>query len=209
MSAPTLPFRFVTFGDGAPYPVHEQLHHVDRQQPFMVDLLSGDAYDRGGVLRQPAPEDFLRQLHPLPAPLVEDHDSDQEIEIIEPDSYLDHAAVVKAKDTLGVEPNGSRRHSTIAASKPLSMSHPDAGPQRSRSELDRPSRMLHQDSEQDSDVGSTPQRVPTIGNDMFSPVLGGLHRLHSVPVRKESKMGRLKRFFSFRKKRQYGRRSSR
>jgi hypothetical protein len=89
----------------------------------------------------------------------------------------------------------------------LSMSHPDAGPQRSKSQLYMPSRMLHQVSEQNSEVCSTPQRVLPIGNDMFSPVLGGLHRLPSVPLRKESKTGGLKRFFSFRKKRQYGRSS--
>ncbi|KAH7061923.1 hypothetical protein BKA63DRAFT_429600 [Paraphoma chrysanthemicola] len=207
MIAPTPPFRFVTFGDGAPYPVHEPLHHVDQQQPFMVDLLSGDAYDRGGVLRQPATEDFLGQLPPLPAPPVEEHDSDQEMEIIELDSHLDHAAGDEEEDTVEVEANCPRGHSTIVTWRPLSMSHPDAGPQRSKSQLYMPSRMLHQVSEQNSEVCSTPQRVLPIGNDMFSPVLGGLHRLPSVPLRKESKMGGLKRFFSFRKKRQYGRSS--
>jgi hypothetical protein len=206
MSMPTLPFRFVAFGDGAPYPVHESNHTMEPAKPFMVDMITGDQWHRGGSLRQPVAEDFLRTQHPLPAPPVEEHDSDQEMEIIEPDSYLTHASGVEAQEANEAQQAGPDRHSTIGTSQPLTMSKPDAGPQRSESELDTPSRTSNiPDHEHEPEVVDTPPRIPTMGDDMFSPVLGGLQRLPSVPVRKESKMGRLKRFFSFRKKRQYGR----
>jgi hypothetical protein len=45
------PFRFVTYVDDAPYPVHESTHHTG--QPGMIDLLSEDLYHRVGSIRQP------------------------------------------------------------------------------------------------------------------------------------------------------------
>jgi hypothetical protein len=41
--------------------------------------------------------------------------------------------------------------------------------------------------------------------DMFSPALGGLHRLESAPMRRPSRLGRLKRFFSYKGRREYAR----
>jgi hypothetical protein len=40
-------------------------------------------------------------------------------------------------------------------------------------------------------------------SDMFSPALGGLHRLESAPMRRPSRLGRLKRFFSYKGRREY------
>jgi hypothetical protein len=54
-------------------------------------------------------------------------------------------------------------------------------------------------------TGSEPSEVHAMGADMFSPALGGLHRLPSAPPRRPSRLGRFKRFFSLKGRRQYGR----
>jgi len=175
----------------------------------MVDLLSGDQWHRGGSLRQPVAEDFLRQRHPLPAPpLVEILDEEVEMEDIkpedwvdevpatEPDSYFPDVPITNQQpDHLQSHAPELDRRDTIA---PLSVVIPSPVPERPATAPPRPESA--QSKRQD-----TPTRVPAMANDFFTPVLGGLQRLRSTP-QKESKSERVKRFFSFRR-RKYGRAS--
>ncbi|KAF2032479.1 hypothetical protein EK21DRAFT_109858 [Setomelanomma holmii] len=206
-SMPNLPFRFVTFGEGAPYPVHDSDHSMTQPQPAIFDLLSGENWQRVGSIRQPVAEDFPRPQHPLPAPPVDQHDSDQELEIIEPDSYLKYQPVIGAATTTGTRPGETESRHALATSNLLTVSKPDEGLNRSKSESNMPPNFSRPLLKQSTEVSSTPPQVPTMGEDMFSVALGGLHRLPSAPARKPSKVSRLKRFFSSRKNRQYGRAS--
>jgi hypothetical protein len=158
----------------------------------MIDLLSGDLYRRVGSIRQPV-ADFLQPQHPLWVPSIEEHDSDQELSIIEPDFC--------SPDALATD------HAT-AFTKPLNIVKAAATPKHSKPMLDIPS------SSSNASQGSTmPNRrnngpsVPVIATDTFSSALGGLHRLTTAPTNKPSKLGRIKRFFSLRRNRQYGRAS--
>lgn len=130
----TLPFRFVTFGEGAPYPDSEIQQPA--QQPFMVDFLSGDHWHRGSSLRQPVAEGFLRPQYPLPPPPVEEHGSDQELPIIEPDSYLENFPASDQFHDGGVI--DLDRRDTIATTKPLKIVKPDASHRRSHTALELP-----------------------------------------------------------------------
>jgi hypothetical protein len=69
-------------------------------------------------VRQPTAEDFFRPQHPLPAPPIEEYDSDQDLPFLEPDS---HEYFFSAPNTYrtGVQPQTSgldfpTRHSTTA-----------------------------------------------------------------------------------------------
>ena len=210
LSMLTLPFRFVTIAEGAPYPLHEVQQLAE--QPFMVDLLSGDQWHRGGSIRQPVAEDYLRPQHPLPAPPVEEHDSDQELPVIEPDSYLDPSlsTVQQSHQPHDVGTVSLGRRDTIATTKPFNIVKPDPAHKRSKSALALPSHTARPSSLAESGRmkrEDTAVHVPSMTNDFFSPVLGGLQRLPSAPPKKESKSERLKRFFSFRRGRKYGRAS--
>jgi hypothetical protein len=212
-NVPNLPFRLVTSTGGAPYPLHEE--DVTAEQSHMVDLISGERFNRTESVRQPVVEDFLHPQHsrPLPSPKIyesdqymdviepiEEHEEDQHLPIIEPDSYFptDHADTYfpSRPHTAGAVDLG--RRDTIASTKPtglhLDTRRPD--PKRSKSAAD----VLETT---DSEHGE----VPAMGADMFSPALGGLHRLPSAPLKRPSRLGRIKRFFSLKGRRPYGKAS--
>lgn len=182
------PFRFVNFGPGAPYPEHEG--EEEHQQPYMIDMLSGEQWPRGGgKVRQPVAEDFLG-LRSVPA---QEHGNYQEYEqdgpeyvtdAIEPLPYI--PTLPSSNHTYLTHPSDVGRHHSIATTKPQDTVKPDPVPKRSKSAADMPT------------------QPPPMANDFFSPVLGGLQRLPSVQ-QKESKGQRLKRIFSFGKRRKYGR----
>ena len=165
----------------------------------MVDLLSGDQWHRGGSLRQPVAEDFLR---PRPAPPVEMCDEETGTESIEPDDWVDGVSATepdsyfKDAPVTGQQPDHLQSHATELDRRdtfaPLSIVIPPR-PESAKSESAI------------SERRDTPTRVPAMANDFFSPVLGGLQRLPSVP-QKQSKSERVRRFFSFRR-RKYGRAS--
>ena len=197
--SPILPFRFVIPGSGTPYPVHEA------PEPGMVDLLSGDQWHRGGSLRQPVAEDFLR---PRPAPPVEMCDEETGTESIEPEDWVNEVSATEPDSYFhdvpitNQQPDHPQSHATELDRRdpiaPLSVVIPSPVPERPNTAPPRP------ESAQ-SERQDTPTRVPAMANDFFSPVLGGLQRLPSVP-QKQSKSERVRRFFSFRR-RKYGRAS--
>jgi hypothetical protein len=200
-----MPFRLVAFSDGAPYPLDESQHTAEPSH--MVDLWSGERFHRADSIRQPVAEDYLQPRRPLPPLPIEEHDSDQDLPIIEPDSYS-HS--VYADDHYLSQPkradevNLSRRD-TIATTRSLSIVKTRLVHKRSKSAINLSTR-TSQDFDTPESQG-TPVPVAAMGDDMFSPVLGGLHQIPSVPARRPSKMSRLKRFFSFKGRRQYGRAS--
>jgi len=207
LHSPTLPFRFVIPGSGTPYPVHEA------PEPGMVDLLSGDQWHRGGSLRQPVAEDFLRPQKALPAPPVEGRDEEIEVEVAEPDDWVNevpatepdsyfHDVPVTSQQPSHLQSHATEldRRDTIA---PLSVVIPSPVPERPNTAPPRPESAQSESAV--SERQDTPTRVPAMANDFFSPVLGGLQRLPSTP-QKESKSERVRRFFSFRR-RKYGRAS--
>lgn len=197
-------FRFVTFGPGAPYPEHDM---QQQPQPFMIDMLSGEQWQRGGELRQPVAEDFLvpsridgrvqgydaedeeygdYEDKPLPDLPVEAMKRDPWADSIEPEPYI------AVPQTSQAGPSDIVRHNTIASSKPHNTLSLDPAPKRSKSAVG---------------VAGAPVQVSPMANDFFSPVLGGLQRLPIVP-QKESKSQRFKRMFSFgSRRRKYGRAS--
>jgi hypothetical protein len=218
LSMPEFPFRVVTMNESRALYSGD---HAD-EQPYMVDLLSGDAWQRCAPIRQPVAEDFLQPHHPLPPPPVAEYDSEQDLPVIEPASYLNEPSAIESDSDLGdvlvnEEPVMSNqasstdlsRRRTIASTKPLNIvKKPDpVHNKRSKSALAMSSHAspspvvtLRVDGYQDA-----PLRIRTIGSDMFSSALGGLHRLPDIAVRKESKRDRFKRFFSIRRRWDYGR----
>lgn len=201
-----MPFRLIAFPEGAPYPLDES-HHAP-EPLHIVDLVSGERFHRVDSIRQPVAEDFLRPNHPLPAPLIE-YDSDQDLPIIEPYSHWNdvladdhHLSRPERADNVNVG-----RRETIATTKPLNVVKAGPTHKRPKSAINLLSHASHK-SGTTAGPGTpvpTPDPAPAIGDDMFSPVTGGLHRLESAPVRKPSKRGRLKRFFSLKHRRKYGR----
>jgi hypothetical protein len=152
-------------------------------------------------------EDFLRLQHPLPALPVEEHDSEQELSIIEPNS---HSPGALTTDHLAPRSHsaGAADHAT-GSIEPLNIVKADATLKHSKSIIADPTI-----SSNASQRFATPNRqdngpaVPVIATDMFSSVLGGLHCLPIAPTRKPSRLGRIKRFFSLKRHRHYGRASS-
>jgi hypothetical protein len=203
----SVPFRLVAFPKGAPYPLGELQH---APEPLLVDLVSGEPFHRADSIRQPVAEDFLRPNYPLPSPPVE-YDSDQDQPVIEPHSYwhdMDadghHLSRLGRADNVNVP-----QRATIATAKPINVVKASLTHKRSKSVRNLPSHTSHKsDITESLDTPvPTPVPAPAIDDDMFSPVMGGLHLLESVPVRKQSKMRRLKRFFSFKHHREFGRAS--
>jgi hypothetical protein len=201
------PFRVVTINSGrAPYP-------SDHNDAITVDLISGEAWQCGASIRQPVAEDFLQPHRPLHALPVVQFGSDQDIPVIEPGPYVEEPAVdeqnVSSLET--PSPRLSRRD-TVTSTKPPSVIHKhDPVHKRPKSALDMvshvsPSLVLAPGFDKRHD---TSVRVPTIGSDMFSSALGGLQRLPDAPDRKQSRCDRFKRFFSSRRRREYGRTSTR
>jgi hypothetical protein len=195
---PNIPFRLIAFTGGAPYPLHET--QPTAEQSRMFDLVSGDRFQNTDSIRQPIAEDFLRPQRPLPAPRVkvyeavqyfniiepiEEHPEDQILPDIEPDSYFVDPS----------RPNPSRRD-TIATAQPSDFLEVVPDPKRSKSAAD-----VYESA------GFEQSQTPAICDDMFSPAPGGLHKLPTAPPRKLSRMGRIKRFFSLKHRREYGRAS--
>jgi hypothetical protein len=210
VSMPNMPYRLVTSTGGAPYPLHDG--DATTEQSHMVDFISGERFHRTQSIRQPVAEDFLHPQHPHPLPPpktyesgqymdviapVEEHEEDQHIPIIEPDSYFpsDHADPCNPPRPHTADAVDLGRRDTIATTKPTSMNLDTRVPdsRRSKSAID----VL---DATDSEHGE----VPAMGADMFSPALGGLHHLRSAPSQRPSRLGRIKRFFSLKDRRQYG-----
>jgi hypothetical protein len=192
-----------SFLQSPPYPLHG--HENNEQSTSSLQL-----YHHSSI-RQPTAEDFLRPDHPLPVPPPKVYDSDQNLPVIEPDSYLPEGF-----DSTNFEPQSQqqvaaapKRHHTTAAAKAPSKPTPRQDYKRSQSELIAPSHgptLAHESAVPEHH--STPVRVPTINSDMYQPALGGLQRLPGVQ-RKDSKRNRVKRFMSslnpFRHERKFGR----
>jgi hypothetical protein len=203
-----MPFRIVAFSDGAPYPLDESQNTAEPSH--MVNLWSGERFHRVESIRQPVAEDYLRPHRPLPPIPIEEHDSDQDLPIIEPESYWNdlHADDYPLSQPEHADEVNLGGRGTISATRCLNIVK--AGPVH-KSAINLPTRASHEfhigtlPEFGDPDAQDAPVTVAAIGDDMFSPVLGGLHRIPSAPARKSSKMDRLKRFFSFKGRRQSGR----
>lgn len=176
-----------------PYPVHGQ--GMSTASP------GAEQMPVGGSLRQPTVEDFLRLQSPLPAVPVDEYDSDQESPVIESDAIfhdqpINHSSTHHqgvSSEQLNATSLG--RYGTVASANPSRVSREEVSHKRSKSVSVTP---------------STPARVPTMGSDMFSPALGGLHKVGGLP-QKETKLDRVKRFWrdmkrggSFRRRREFG-----
>jgi hypothetical protein len=192
-----------SFLKSPPYPLHG--HEDDEQSTNSLQLYHDSS------IRQPTAEDFLRPDHPLPVPPPKVYDSDQDLPVIEPDSYLPEGF-----DSTNFEPQSQqqvaaapKRHHTNAVAIAPSKPKPRQDYKRSHSELIVPSHepALVQEPAVPEHY-SAPVRVPTINSDMYQPALGGLQRLSGVQ-RKDSKRNRVKRFMSslnpFRHERKFGR----
>jgi hypothetical protein len=162
---------------------------------------------RAYSVRQPTAEDFLRPQHPLPAPPIEEYDSDQDLPIIEPDSHEYFFSPPNTHHT-GVQPQTSNpdfpaRHLITANAK----SHrvPGSKPAHRRFQY-----ALAGPSQSGSEHQNTPVRVNTMNSDMYQPALGGLQKISGIQ-RKDSKRDRVKRFMKniipFRREREFGRAS--
>lgn len=191
-----MPFRIVAFADSAPYLLQES--QASSQQQQMVDLISGERFQRVESFRQPIAEDFLRRNHPRPAPPVAVYKEDQHLPIFEPDEHFEsesfaHHEARRPQSASAISP---QRSDSVAYTRTLSISKTDPSHRRSKSAADIPVVEAEAiESESNAKV------VPDIGMDEFSPVLGGLHRLPSAPARKPSKLHRLKRFLSSKQRR--------
>jgi hypothetical protein len=214
---PAFQFRVVTRHQraSAPYPVDGAT-----EQPFRIDQLSGDRWHRDGTIRQPVAEDFFRPQHPLPLTPVKEHDSDQDMEIIEPDSYIDQSPVLGER----IPPHPFQAcfsDQDHPVSEPAS--YFDEVPSQGEHSVTLQDTVSTTDNDRPRSAGNTlpqaseiviprpvserediPVRVPTMGSDMFSPALGGLHRLPSTPVRKPSKRERFKCFLLCDDRSEYG-----
>lgn len=188
-----------------PYPLHG--HDMD---DHFKGAMQGNS---SGSLRQPTAEDFLRYNHLLPAPPTEEYNSDQDLPVIEPDSYLPEGLKDRHPGGLSQQSVAApKRHYTTAAATAAKTSHISQGKpkhKRARSELIAPSHAPSLEHEPSmSEHHSTPVRVPTISSDMYQPALGGLQRVSGVQ-RKDSKLDRVKRFVKdscpFRHERKFGR----
>jgi hypothetical protein len=173
-----------------PYPLHDQ--YTNQRS------MSGVDGTRSGSIRQPTADDFLRPDHPLPAPPTEEYDSDQDLPVIEPESYLPesfHTAQANAQSQYAFPVTPKRHHTTATVNVPHEV---ETRPKhkRSQSELIPPSYASALSFEpRVSEHHSTPVRVPTIGVDMYQPALGGLQIISGVH-RRDSKRDRVKRFMS-------------
>jgi hypothetical protein len=190
-----VPFRLVAFSDDAPYPLDES--QPTAEPSHMVDLWSGERFHRADSIRQPVAEDYLQPHRPLPPLPIKEYDSDQELPVIEPDTYLNG---VHADDRYISQPERADevnlgRRDTIATTRPMNMVKTRLVHKRSHSAINLSTRTSQEFDTPESQ--GTPIPVAAMGDDMFSPVLGGLHRISSAPTRRPSKIGRLKRFFSF------------
>jgi hypothetical protein len=194
-----------------PYPLHSQ--EIYGHSAGVLDN------NHRGILRQPTAEDFLRPDHPLPAPPPKEYDSDQDLPVIEPDSYLEessseehepqHANARSQQSNVAVP----KRHFTTANAKAHSKVEIRPDFQRSQSEVITSSQPPTRTNEPAISEGhSTPVRVPSIGVDMYQPALGGLQMVSSIQ-RSKSKRDRVRRFINvlnpFHRERKFGRQQRR
>ncbi|KAF5847457.1 hypothetical protein GGP41_000219 [Bipolaris sorokiniana] len=140
-----------------PYPLYDEI--VDTQSTHIVH----DAYDI--YFRQPIAEDFLRQNHLLPPPPVEVYDIDQDLPVIEPDSYLEMDQLEQP-----IEGPSNSQLGKIDADAPT---HPSI------------------ESPPESSFSHHNGRVQSIDSDMYQPALGGLHKISNIQ-RKTSKCNKVK-----------------
>ncbi|KAF1944318.1 hypothetical protein EJ02DRAFT_420399 [Clathrospora elynae] len=190
-----------------PYPVHDQDFDTSGMGP---------QHGFNSFYRQATADDFLRPQHPLPAPPVEVYDSDQELPVIETDSYLHEdqlnepgaynaiefntsnaAALGRCQSVFNAESNHmlllapAHQHSETVTSGGLYVSSPLLEP------------MM-------SEPAGAVVRVQSMDSDMYQPALGGLHNISGIK-RKDSKRDRVKRFCQdmnlFRRRREFGRAS--
>ncbi|KAF1919543.1 hypothetical protein BDU57DRAFT_527539 [Ampelomyces quisqualis] len=199
-SMSNMPFRWVAPATDTPYPIHDS--RPSKEQQHIVDLLSGQRFQRADIIRQPMAEDFLQSHRSLPAPPVRRHDSDQDLPIIEPDSYFPR---VSASDRLYSRSQSAgsadlTRRERITSPKPLPAVDSDPTQQHPVSAA-----AIFPHEFDETEVEDCVAPAPAMESDMFSPALGGLHRLESAPIRRPSRLGRLKRFFSAKGRHQYGR----
>jgi hypothetical protein len=183
-----------------PYPLHSQ--DIDRNSASTIHC------SLNRMIRQPTAEDFLRPDHPLPAPPPEVYNSDQDLPVIEPDSYL-HEDFNNEHELQQPSASVPERYPTTASVKPHFKLELRLNNKRSQSEHIRPSHVPAPTYESTiSEHHTTPIRVPAIGVDMYQPALGGLQTVSGIQ-RSNSKRDRIKRFMSglnpFHRVRKFGR----
>ncbi|KAF1831073.1 hypothetical protein BDW02DRAFT_70307 [Decorospora gaudefroyi] len=190
-----------------PYPLHDQ--------DVETDSSGGVHSSYSSPVRQPKAEDYLRPQHPLPAPPTEEYDSDQDLPVIEPDSYVHenlsnrpkmHHTEAHTHTPDALVPN---RRSTVANGKPHHTVGIAPAQNRSQSVLVQPSRAPSLAYESSASARqNTTARVHTMSSDMYQPALGGLQRISGIK-RTDSKRDRLKRFMRnmipFHRRREFGR----
>ncbi|EUC40692.1 hypothetical protein COCMIDRAFT_30398 [Bipolaris oryzae ATCC 44560] len=140
-----------------PYLLYDE--NVDTPSTYIVQS-AHDIY-----FHQPTAEDFSRQHHPLPPPPVEVYDIDQNLPVIEPDSYLEMDELEQP-----IKGPGDSRPCNTDADTPTHPSTPSP-PEPSFSHYNG--------------------RVQSIDSDMYQPALGGLHKISNIS-RKISKCNGIK-----------------
>lgn len=193
-----MPFRLVAPVTNTPYPIHDSRPSTEQQH--MVDLITGQRFQRADTIRQPVAADFIQSHRLLPALTVRRHDSDRDLPVIESDSYFpefdaDDRRHKRVQNADAVHP---RRRDSLASPKPLHAVNSDPTQQRPVFEAAVPP--IRTD---DDEVEGDPEAAPAMDSDMFSSAFGGLHGLKSAPVRRPSRLGRLKRFFSYKGRQEY------
>lgn len=149
--------------------------------------------------RQPTAEYVLRPQHPLRPPPVEEHNSDQNLPVVELDSYLQGDSV-QLHDDHPINPQLADRNTSVPR-------RPSPEPGRTSTchdELVTTNECSQSESLPPSDaslqVSQSPTvdqhaRVQSIDSDMYQPALGGLHKISEIQ-RKDSKRNRFKRAMS-------------
>lgn len=195
-----MPFRLVAPVTNTPYPIHDSQPSTEQQH--MVDLITGQRFQRTDTIRQPVAADFILSHRPLPASPLLRHNSDQDLSVTEPDSYFPEfdADSRRHKRVQSADAAHPPRRDSLASPKPLHAVKSDPDQQRPVSVA-----AVQTIEADDNEVEDKAVPAPAMEPDMFSPALGGLNRLESAPMRRPSRLGRLKRFLSYKGRREYGR----
>jgi hypothetical protein len=152
-----------------------------RSPPYPFHDVDSD----GVYLCQPKAEDFLGSKYPFsPSPVIV-YDSDPDLPVTEPDSYLQTGSTEQhSKDADIFQPNNLHTDALAYCSTEFE-SHECSEPN-PVSSLDVPSQLP------EPIVPDHHGRVQSIDSDMYQPTLGGLHKISNIQ-RKDSKRDKVKR----------------
>ncbi|KAF2845463.1 hypothetical protein T440DRAFT_483347 [Plenodomus tracheiphilus IPT5] len=151
-------------------------------------------------VRQASMGDYSRKIHPLPPPPASEHDSDQDLPVIEPGTHLDDTPDYNTAvpDDLNFR---TLNLITNTANNVVDTDEPNMNANVAGNNTSIPIGPIAESNF--SDYGNDISRMPT---DEYTSALGGLHNISAIQ-RKESKRERTKRFFKGLKRGLSGRRA--